>query len=745
MQKDHIWINSSYQNENLIQSMHRTHIHGGLAMSVVGLLASLVLIASFVLTTEIKMEQDTLIFAFSYNKTRAAAPTYHLRDFKSVDVMKMTKDVMRNQQSDSEIQSIVLGIKTNLNPNFIAISIPLDSSEAYPNQKPTPRTAQAFTQKWADTIHNAGMKIIWRGTWSGIEGIYEFPKLAGTKRFPAGTASSAATDGTATWLGKTYKYIIDNPTFFSDGDIWAVMPERTEGIFQDSTSFLSYSSPGIQSNYANFFNNLKTISSSAFGKINKNVITGWTANNFTEVKSTWLYNSVFDTAGIVSIDHYGLDHTVAEMENDLRGIYAAKKKQIFLQEWGDYWNQNLNSTDRNKYLSEMYTMFQKLGDEGILMGFNYWGGWTGSLEGILTKTNSVYSINDRGTILGQFFTNNTQIPLSPPPVVAIVPPPPPPAPTPVPPPPTVTPTPIPPPPAAIRPPPPPPAPTPTPIPPPPAITPPPATIVPPPPAAPKPVVKPPPPPPTTVTPKPSPTPTPTPSSTGGSSGSSGGSAGAGSSGTAKVPLVGDGGLVKFNSSQTVFLVRPDGLYPFDTMNSLETYIRSSKQSLTQVNEQEQSYTVKPTLAKEVLNQASPAPTPNPTATTESKTYATGTLVNDNGTIFLISRTRKIPFTNFSAFRELGYASKPVVKGSTEGYSETEYKVEKTDQQHPWGSWLINNKVIYYSSESGLIGVPSWDVFLQNGGRGEQILQANAADLKVITGSVMKLNDERILE
>ena len=324
----------------------------------------------------------------------------------SVDVMKYTKDTMRNQFSDSQIDALVGLIMTSIKPKYIAISVPLDSQADYPaDGQPAPRTAAAFTQKWADSIHAHGGKVIFRGTWSGIEGIYGFAKMVGAARFPAGTAASAATDGTSTWLGKTYQYIKSNSGFFHDGDIWAVLPERTEGICQDSTSFLTYASPGIQSNYPNFFLDLNKVSAQAFGLVGKKVKVGYSANNFSEVASGWLNPALYQTANMIVVDHYGINHSVSEMESDLTTAYKKYGKPVFLQEWGDYWNVSLPQSERSAYLKSMYAMFAKLAGQRILAGFNYWGGWINDAEGIITSTNGKFALNYRGQLLADFFAS----------------------------------------------------------------------------------------------------------------------------------------------------------------------------------------------------------------------------------------------------------------------------------------------------------------------------------------------------
>jgi hypothetical protein len=235
---------------------------------------------------------------------------------------------------------------------------------------------------------------MWRGTWSGLEGLYNFKQLVGPSRISA-----------SVWLTKTSNYITSHPSYFQNGDIWAPMPERTQGIFQDSTSFLP-AAGGIQNNYANFFNSVKTTSDAAFTKIGRSVITGWTANNFSEAQSGWLPMSVYNTAGLISVDYYGTTHTPQEMQQNLTALYQRTHKQIYLQEWSDYWDGNLTSSQRQVYLASMYKVFQKLANQGILAGFNYWGGWSGAVEGILQKTSGGYSLNAEGLQLQSFFAAN---------------------------------------------------------------------------------------------------------------------------------------------------------------------------------------------------------------------------------------------------------------------------------------------------------------------------------------------------
>jgi len=137
---------------------------------------------------------------------------------------------------------------------------------------------------------------------------------------------------------------------------------------------------------------------------------------------------------------------------------------------------------------------------------------------------------------------------------------------------------------------------------------------------------------------------------------------------------------------------------------------------------------------------------NPTALT-AYPYPSGSLVNDSGTIYAIRGTTKIPFTNWQAFVGLGYSTSNVVSGNLSAYiPSTSYFITSASADHPWGSWLLYGKTIYYSTQAGMIPVASWDTFVNNGGQSKFIVRANVADISIIKNNtlpVMQLNDSRV--
>jgi hypothetical protein len=76
---------------------------------------------------------------------------------------------------------------------------------------------------------------------------------------------------------------------------------------------------------------------------------------------------------------YKINASPDGIEIDIRKTYSRVGVPLFLQEWGDYWSLDSSRSDpvrtqvqHEAYLDGMYAAFQRLIDDGILVGFNYW-------------------------------------------------------------------------------------------------------------------------------------------------------------------------------------------------------------------------------------------------------------------------------------------------------------------------------------------------------------------------------------
>jgi len=333
--------------------------------------------------------------------------------YKGIDVMKLCKDNVNNQLSDADILSVVTAIKNGIHPTHISLSVPMDTDAQFRAHGtiPAPRTITALQQKWADTIHQAGLNVIWRGTFSGIEGIWNFPNATyGTSNYlPLGTATSAPTDGETTWLGKIYRFLTSNPTFFADGDLFAPIAEPTNFIFNSATNWVNPTNENV--NLFQFFQDIDTVARAFFAANNlAGVGTGFTTNNYSEVNSGYIPQTYFDYVKMTVFDDYGTDgnhRSVAELQGHIESAFSAKGYQVFQQEWSDYWNGSLTTDQRLVYLKKMYDMETSEQLAGRLVGYSYWGGWTtleGVVESILYKdANGNYQVNGRGKFLGSYY------------------------------------------------------------------------------------------------------------------------------------------------------------------------------------------------------------------------------------------------------------------------------------------------------------------------------------------------------
>lgn len=323
---------------------------------------------------------------------------------KGVDFMKNTKDNVKSQFTQAQIINSV-ALAKEIGATHVSISVPLNTNAQMvaEGSTPSPLDIEDYYELWCDEIHAQSMGVLHRGALCGMEGIYDFTHEVGSNRIDAGDSSST-TD--VTHLGKIYEAMeayIGNGSIIS-GDILGFCPERTEGIFSDSTSFLPSTAPGLQTRYTNFFTDMKTICDARLSAhAVTGVTTGYTANNWTEVSSGWLQSGIFSVPNIVAFDHYGSgSHLPADMDTDLDNTYNAKSRAMFHQEWG---NQETHANDAvyRNYLRAMFDVFTKYANNGKMTGFNYWGGWSGNLESLFTGSPGSYTLSVAGEMLRSYY------------------------------------------------------------------------------------------------------------------------------------------------------------------------------------------------------------------------------------------------------------------------------------------------------------------------------------------------------
>lgn len=125
------------------------------------------------------------------------------------------------------------------------------------------------------------------------------------------------------------------------------------------------------------------------------------------------------------------------------------------------------------------------------------------------------------------------------------------------------------------------------------------------------------------------------------------------------------------------------------------------------------------------------------------TYQSGSLVNDNGTIYIIYRNTMSGFASMSAFSGLGYKLSNVFSASIACHTSTSFVINHSAQAHPWGSWIKSGNTIYFVHEQGLIPISTFDIFLNNGGNVNGVVELNQYDTGKPMLPLMTYNDSRL--
>lgn len=185
---------------------------------------------------------------------------------------------------------------------------------------------------------------------------------------------------------------------------------------------------------------------------------------------------------------------------------------------------------------------------------------------------------------------------------------------------------------------------------------------------------------------------------------------------------------------TVYLVSSNGLYGFTSAQLFYSWGYSFS-SIVSANSAESAMSMaglvptKQSGCSSPINQINNACGTSTTATTGS--FASNTLVVDNRVIYVIEGQSKVGFTTLAAFEGLGYKIKYAISGDTADYKLSSYLLSSPIQEHPWGTWLIYQGTIYYSTSGGMIPAPSWAVFLSNSGQSHFVLSMSADDITAL--------------
>jgi hypothetical protein len=318
----------------------------------------------------------------------APPPSWGLR---SIDTMAESKDQMHNQVPASSIQE-ELQTDKSAGANTVAIEVPYDAASSY-----APPVTPGYEATWVNTAHSLGLHVWFRSHWNTWEGDYGFPKETPTTvpERALGTAA-AVLDGqdTTSYLALTYHWILDNPDYFRDGDIFTPASEpENAGIEPYCTDPCMFSSDAV---FNQWLQDSMTVDRAAFASLGLAVqvgywgISGWNATHGVVSQATVNEMGVFD------VDDY-FQSPVALVAN-LSQIEATYQVPLVLGEWGDIWD----GGNQALMVPEINSIMAAVSELNYVVGFNYFRdiGYSQG-EGILDPT--TMQLNSAGLAVSHWF------------------------------------------------------------------------------------------------------------------------------------------------------------------------------------------------------------------------------------------------------------------------------------------------------------------------------------------------------
>ncbi len=276
-----------------------------------------------------------VVILYSKNKTKAPSSQWQVR---SVDTMKYSRDLAREKLKDEAFNLVIEEQVKNIaqiGATHIAIATPYDE-EFLP-----------FLRRWVNFARNYGLKVWFRGNWSGWEGWFDYEPINRQEH-----------------LEKTKNFILQNQDLFQDGDIFTACPECENGGPGDPRH-----NKDVQG-HRQFLIQEYQVTKQAFNKIDKKVRSNFNSMNGDVAKLIMDQPTTAALGGIVCIDHYVA--STDTLIKDIHALSAQSKGQIVLGEFGvpitDIHGQ-MSEQEQAEWLNEA---LNKLLLTPEVIGINYW-------------------------------------------------------------------------------------------------------------------------------------------------------------------------------------------------------------------------------------------------------------------------------------------------------------------------------------------------------------------------------------
>ncbi len=258
---------------------------------------------------------------------------------QSIDTMKYSRDLARQKLKDLKFQEEINAQVKNIaevGATHVAIGTPYDEE------------FRPYLKRWVSAARRYGLKVWFRGNWSGWEGWFGYPKF----------------NDREIHLEKTEFFILENPNLFEDGDIFTSCPECENGGPGDPRT------TGDVTGFRNFLIEEYRLTKQSFSDIGKKVASNYFSLNGDVAQLIMDKKTVADLDEVITIDHYVnlSDRLVADVKN----LVHERNARIVLGEFGapipDI-HGNLSEQEQAGWVEDA---FKKLILVPEVIGINYW-------------------------------------------------------------------------------------------------------------------------------------------------------------------------------------------------------------------------------------------------------------------------------------------------------------------------------------------------------------------------------------
>ncbi len=284
----------------------------------------------------------------------------------SIDTMKYSRDIAREKLNERSFDQVIETQVKNIaatGATHIAIATPYDE-EFIP-----------FLTRWVDSARSHGLKVWFRGNFSGWEKWFDHDQMSREDHIIA-----------------TKAFIKANPQIFEDGDLFTPCPECENGGPGDPRL------TGDIVGHRRFLIATHDAATQAFWEIGKKVSVGYHSMNYDVALAIMDRPTTAALGGIVTIDHYVKSPT--KLNDDVTKIAELSGGKVFLGEYGapipDI-HGKLSEQEQAQWLEDSLSLLKH---NPNLVGISYWvsvGGSTqiwsedGSPKQALTTLTKYYS------------------------------------------------------------------------------------------------------------------------------------------------------------------------------------------------------------------------------------------------------------------------------------------------------------------------------------------------------------------